>query len=138
MADSTPDIIDAITPKTPLDIPNTRNALKDTLPNHLIQQGYRVGGVVFTSTIWQFQIEVSLNASKVSFCDARGEGLVIFTFTPTKGRTIEIKKEAITSLEELKVQLEWVKSYLSGVASAILMAFEEAPKAPAASINNLS
>lgn len=135
---SEPDIIDVVTPETPLDIPNTRAVLKILFPTHPVTQGYRVGGVVFTTTVWQFQLEVSLNVSKVSHCDTRGDGLVILSFVPPKGRPVEIRKEVVTSMEQLSKQTEWVKSYLSGVASAILMAFEEPPKAPAASFDNLT
>jgi hypothetical protein len=134
MADETP-IVPEAPEETPLDLQAIRTILKGIFPNHPIQQGWKVGGALFTVSVWQFQLEISLNMMQVSHCDSKGDGMVLFTFIPpNKSRPIEIKKEAVKSLEQLVPVTNWVKEYLNGVAAAIIMSFEAAPPAPKAKL----
>lgn len=103
-----------------------KQAFKHTFPGARFKITNRLGGEVLSSTIWQFEVELSVTDRKISYADTEGEATVSVTFRPAAKRpTIVIHQESTTSPSRVWTLVKDTRKFLEGIAAAITMACEE-------------
>ena len=117
LKDTMPDAQDAITEH------RLKCVLEAVFPGIGIQLSRPIGGVKFSFKVWEFDLAVSLTLDKMSHQDTEGVALLLFTEIPPAGTGQFIRKRLQTaSMEELSDEIDWCRSYMLGVAEAILRA----------------
>jgi len=109
-----------------LKAPEVKALLQAAFPGADVQMGPRVGGFLFTLTIWNFHLDLSLTSWKVAHVDVVGEMDLTFHYAEkTKNRNVTflVSKATATDEAELKAFLEWMQDYLKGIVAAISVSF---------------
>ena len=125
----------------PLTVADIQLALKDAWPSVEPQMVTFISGTTIRSTIWHFDIEITLT-TKPMYGETAGDARMDFVFRhkDPKGKNLKsvtLKSGKATQVAVVKAFVRTCRMYLNGIVAAIECASEDRPKAPEADIFNI-
>jgi len=111
-------------------------ALAKAFPGVELDIGHSLSTQVWRGTVWQFRIEVSLQAKRISFVDPKpGTGhIAVWQRDNNKDIKHPVRSHQLQTEQDLQKQLVWLRGYLLGISEAINRALKEPPPEPLADI----
>lgn len=109
----------------PLSAATARLVLLDAWPSSEPVTTTFLTGTTIITTIWQFEIVITITTNPVIYGEVAGSSRMSFTFKPVDSKPVPIKGGTTTELAVVVAFVRYCKMYLNGIVSAIERAGEE-------------
>lgn len=117
------------TPDVPTQ-PRVKEALRASFPGVPIEETQRVGGVVYTVTLWHYRVSVSLTSRPTVPMDPMGHIMVQFEFAQP-GKPVELlRTTGAVGMVTYENALVEIRSQIAGVAATLIVALDPPPDPP--------